>query len=725
MKNAGWWSGVLFLGMALPAWAQQEYIYVTGNADSSVTVMKQAVPPTSAPIVQKTIFDPRVSGPFDILYDSGRRRLYISNNTAKPGTIAVIDATTTAVIGTFSVLASQNLLGMALSDDGNFLYVAGQLVTPPLPTITPAVFEINLTAANPQGTLLDSNGAAGDAATSVVVIPARLAGGSGNGPGRIYYTVPQIPNGPGYIAVAYKIGAGPTSFTVGPATGNPDVTLPTRMARSPDGTIAFATCTNNVNLFMRLLRIDAVANTCAEATIGTALATGQATKDVSFRPETVVQTAYVWGSNATAGDVVWQVDSTGASLTSISPAQAFALGSIRHHLDPSGNDFIYLGDGGGGAAFGRINAAGGALVTMNPGGAGKGATYFAFAPMPAAPLLFDCAPKGQVNSPNVPIILKGQNFLPGAQVSIGGTIPTTTTFVSPSELDLVFTGVTAGADTVQVMNPDAQMTSLQNYYELCGAAVTNSPLALPSLDQGYALFSVPQYSSLAQVQQAFETALGPYNPMNYRVFFWNADHYDELNQIGSDPQDMSGRAFWVITRSGGAVSVPGLDCFANSAGAPRVIPLTPGWNLVSNPLFDTTLGHPHMNWNTVQVTTDGSNLASAVATNSPSAASIIDPNLWQFAGGMYQTTGVLVAGSGYWVNNISGGYAYLVFNPGNLFKLVGPPPAGGGGGSPPPGPPGAALGDSTGGTSCALLGPELLLLALAFHRRRWRRRLGA
>src|SRR5204863_441745 len=119
--------------------------------------------------------------------------------------ITIIDGDTLTVAGTITVADSQQLKGMVMSDDGNSLYVAGRSIS----QSAAAVFHVDpVTTTN----ALLAFDALGPAAEDCAVIPASVAGGSGNSPGRIYYSVPGP--SPGFVAVHYIIGSGPARFNM-------------------------------------------------------------------------------------------------------------------------------------------------------------------------------------------------------------------------------------------------------------------------------------------------------------------------------------------------------------------------------------------------------------------------------------------------------------------------------------------------------------------------------
>ncbi|HXX94234.1 MAG TPA: hypothetical protein VEN81_11415, partial [Planctomycetota bacterium] len=363
-----------------------------------------------------------------------------------------------------------------------------------------------------------------------------------------------------------------------------------------------------------------------------------------------------------------------------------------------------------------------------------GTTKFGFMSMPPAPVIFETSPKGDVNQANNLITVAGANFLPGAVIQLPGPpaagptfITLATTFVNSGTLQgTTVAGMLAGEQDVYVVNPDTQTTLLHQFYTTCGPALAPWTKNLPAQSTGYEIFSAPQYSSVSSLTAALETSLGPYNPFFYRVFFWKSGQYVELNQMTNDT-DLSGRAFWALTRNGGSLTISGLDCFANAVSGIRVIPLDPGWNLISLPYQNG--GLLGMNWTQVQVTADGAAWSGAGPADGTPA--LLNPLLYVFLNGNYQAVNALVAGEGYFVYNPTGSRVYLLFN---AAQLVTPAiiPYGvrvplAAGAPVPPGPPSQGPQADGSGSSggCGILGPEFLLWAAAFHHLGRRRRLRA
>jgi hypothetical protein len=725
------WTG-LFLAAAAASAVAQDYIYVTNRAGGAngVSVFKQASPATLAPAIVRTINDASFQQANSIVAVASRRRLYVSNAGANPGTITVINGDTLKVDTVFTVNGSQQLTGISASADDQAIYVAG--LDPTAVTGGPTVWRVDLGTG--VSTVAGSHTDPGIPALDCAIIEANAVGGVGNGPGKLYFSVPT--KVPGYIGIVNILGGGTYSQINTNAAPLTLVGSPARMDRSPDHKLVFVSCSNiglsggpdnNLHLIGINTSTDAPADIVLQ---NNGSPNPYTTMDVSFRPEIAAVRAFVLGSNGGVLNI-YLVDSGGAVVPPVlGPNPPPAALTVNHHLDAAGNDFLYYGEStGASTGFGRFNVATGAQLAAGTSGA-NGPTKFAFMTMPPAPGIDQVCPKGNVNAAGNVFTVEGANFIPTAVIQVPGAVsPITlaTTFVNSGTLQgTTAAGMLLGEQDVTVINPDGQSTLLHQFYTTCGAALTPWSQTLPSLSAGYSMFSVPQYSSVSSLRAALAASLGPYNPVFYRIFFWEVDHYVELDNMVDDC-DVAGRAFWALTRLGGSFTLNGLDCFANRVSGTRVIPLNPGWNMISMPYQNGA--QIHMNWTNVQVTADGAAWTGAGPADGTPA--LLNPLLYEFVNGAYSTVNVLQTGHGYFVNNVTSSFIYLLFNGVNVFK-PGPGPATtytalAAGAVSPPGPPGEGVADGSSSKKhgCGFLGPELLLVALAFHRLRRRRRLGA
>ncbi len=349
---------------------------------------------------------------------------------------------------------------------------------------------------------------------------------------------------------------------------------------------------------------------------------------------------------------------------------------------------------------------------------GQGPHVAAVAP-PNGPLkVFTAHPKGNLDGVGNKIRVEGQNFIPGAVVYAGPHLMNTQ-YVDSSTL--IADTETFGnlSSNIIVENPDGKKAELAAFYVSHAGLTAPYTLQLPTAPEGYAMMSFPQYASLDDLKRGFEMAMGPYNPSLYRVFFWKRDRYIELDQIAPNDRDLCGEAFWVITRDGGRITLDAPDVLLNTTWY-RVVPLAPGWNMISLPFYSLlTVMTP---WGSVGVTADGSDIANT--TPADSSPMLIAPELYGYWNGAYQIeTSGMTAGRGYFVRNVTSSFIYLVFQSGGEMTAAEPLPVFAKSSSTPPPPPSGGLSEGR-RNRCGFLGVEFAIL-YAFHLAFRRRRLGA
>ncbi len=711
------------LAMAAQAWAPPENGFVTNQAANTVTVFD---PITGFTVTTLTGFN----SPYGIVGVNSRRKVYVSNSGATPGTITIINADTLAVVNTVTVANSANLRGLDVSADDNVLFVAGYNTL----LSQAGVFAVNLATetASYQGGI----GFVAPATDCVVCRSSAMGGTGGAGPGRIFYTVPQL--GGSFIGVIdINVGA-PGPASIAPPAGTD---LPRAIARSPDDRRVLVACDDTTAANVPLIVVDAL-NATAVAVSLSPVGGGAQTLDVSFRPELAPMRAYVLGGNAVA-NTVYRVDAFGALVDQSTTTPPPMAGTLNHHIDSfSLDDRIYLGDQLNGLAFERMDSSSSpAAAFAGDYTAGAGPRKFAFLPQPlgSAPRVFATCPSGSFDALPVALRVEGQNFQPGSVVRLDdgvGVSTLTTSFIDSSTLlaTAPVPALTAGriCDVI-VENPDFQTGQLTQVLAVYGAAAPSPALTipLPGRFAGYEMKSFPQYASTDDLLQALQAQLGPYNPFFYRVFLWFKGDYVELDQLPQGTCDLAGRAFWVLTRFGAQATLARPDVQANTVARTnqyRVVPIPAGWSLVALPLAGSV---GQMPWAAVGVTADGTNPASAVSVTA--APALISPDLYDRVNRQYVLSNTLERGKGYFVLNVSGGPVFLVFDGALVTKPgqeVAPTFTSLAAGSPqPPPPPDGGLTDEGSSSGCAMLGLEsflvLALVRLAFPRRRRTRKVGA
>ncbi|MFQ6608092.1 MAG: LamG-like jellyroll fold domain-containing protein [Fidelibacterota bacterium] len=138
----------------------------------------------------------------------------------------------------------------------------------------------------------------------------------------------------------------------------------------------------------------------------------------------------------------------------------------------------------------------------------------------------------------------------------------------------------------------------------------------------YTMISIPGDLSDQNIEQQFGDELGTYDPEQWRVFRWKNQSYVE-----NSGELQLGNGFWIISRN--AVSLQAENGLSTHLFGGISINLESGWNMVGNPYaFDVNMS---------DVEADGG---------------AIEPTLYEYNGGGYNTLTTLQPGRGYWL------YAY-------------------------------------------------------------------
>lgn len=351
------------------------------------------------------------------------------------------------------------------------------------------------------------------------------------------------------------------------------------------------------------------------------------------------------------------------------------------------------------------------------------------AALPAAPAqtgpaeVFRVCPRGGPNSRDVVLTIEGRNFTAQTQVALrdvqGLSTPLSVVVVHSGLVRAVVpAGTQQGLYSIEVTNGVRPSDILDSSYTVSGGTAFMDAVPIPGPGSGYALRSIPQYCTVADLLTALENALGPYNPVLYRVLVWRGGRYRDLVDLPRDC-DLSGQSFWILGKAAGTANVGAPDCFA-ATGTPGsailVLPLEPGWNQISLPFYSRSAGSEWLSWSDVFVDTDSA-LSNRVSTGTATAL-IGSPYAWD--GRAYVQATNLVVGEGYFVYNRTPGLLYVIFDA--LYLQGWTKGIVSSGAETPPPPPGAPAGEDGGeGSSCGLLGWDAVAL-LALVRLRVRRR---
>jgi hypothetical protein len=710
MKTLLWAAAILGASASALA-AQQQNIWIANRGGGGTVCV---LTPARAEIKRFTAAD-GISVPWDIVYVPAHNVVVVSNNGN--GTLSVIDATTLQIIQNVSVPLGNNLRGMSVSGDQNSVFVAG------LNNGNSGVFQLSLpsrSVAALSNTIFDTT-----PPEDCVVINASRVGGSGNGPGKVYYSVP----GGNYIGVLTVNPPGPdTSISLG-SGALAGVSVPTQLSRTPDHSAVFAGCQTNPALFVRVVRIvPGVTDTPDQPPVrSTSMALTHFVRDVEFRPSGPPFRGFV-NLSESGGNAIAEIDDFGSEIPATAVAPPPAPGRLNLN---AGMSQLFVGETSGTSnQYGVSDVSSGlaaVAVVLTPAGT-SGPAAFAFSPRGSAPVVSDVSPSGMLSAPGTSIEIRGAHFTSSTTVAFFDTagLPfnRTVNFVDPGRLLVNGDGLPPDRFEIRVTNPDLQTFRLVDYFLSIQGPVPTTPYvqAVPGRFQGYELRSVPQYLNAGDLLSAVSAQFGGYNPSNVRVFLQEGSGYTELNQ--ADPGlDLSGRSFWILSRFGGPLSLsrpPVGESLQVTAEDVKVVILQPGWNMVAQPALNTGTGG-RMSLADIFVFSDSLLTVPAAAGGSliDSATATVTSFPVIYSGGSYvvlSSTDHVFAGEGYWLRNNTTGPLYMRFLNSDaqakgiagksaaakaVAKAAGVPDL-------PPPPPGAALAEDGDTSGCGLPGLEVL-----------------
>jgi hypothetical protein len=708
---------------AAPALAQNEYVWITRRASGSggVTIFDS----TGNGVAQLAGAAYGFDQPYGIVSAPVHKLVVVSNSGATPGTVTLLHADTFQPLNVLTIPGSSNLTEMSLSADQNSVFIAGQDVA------GPAVFRVDL----PSGSSARAGGTVGSGpATGVAVIRASNAGGSGIGPGKVYFSVFSADQ-------VYEINlltGGTTTLIQYGSGAYPGLSQPRTLARLPDHSAVYATAVTTGPTVMDWVRIDPAQPISAATVVqldATSMAFGNSVTDATFLNVLGTPRGFALVTRDASPTEIVEINLNGQALGGASyRSVGAAVQGVNLH---PGRNTAYMGASSttdqnfytsdiSGVTPGLLTAVVDVAFNQN------GATRFAFVPPPPPPTITDLWPVGLVTggAPGTATIrVKGSGFQPGTSVfgELGaartGALPVV--FVDSATLDVDVSGFAPGSlYDIVAANPDAQETTVSTIFQALPPASPSPPFVspLPSSAEGYALRSFPQYHTRAELEAAVTAQLGSYNAAFYRIFFWSSGRYVELDRAGAeDVPDLTGRGFFVLTRFGQSLTLSRPDAGLNTAGGNRVVVLQPGWNIVANPLINGT--NRTILYSSVNVTQDPA-LVSGI-TSAAGVPALLSTQPWEYVDRAYRRSDRMTAGQAYWIYNLSSGPLFLIINAAQV-NLAGEIPAtstpsksASSTEPPPPAPPSESesAGGDSGSPGCGLLGAEILLLAVALRRR--------
>jgi len=721
---------VLMAGLlSASAWAQSQNVFITNSAANTVTVADSftLTPLPNLPTGPNSI--PVGATPTGCISDLSRNLVYVLNSGATPATVSVIDTQIFKVVNTITITSSGSVGGITMSQDNHFLYIAGRNTV----AGEAGVFQIDLdfaTAAGTTGTYVAGIASTGQA-VDCEVLPASVVGGSGNGPGRLYFSETAS----NVIATINLLAGPPTAAALTMPTGIGTPSNPTLMTRSPDSTfILVGTANSGVFAVFQLFRINPAAAPQVDYVSVTGGSMGPSVEDVAFRTLDVAPpfSVYFLGN-----------DIPGRSVNEVAIGPTGPPGAPAAVVVNTGYGLELTYDGQLGRLF--VSGLGFTLPASydvynanttppsaenNFNSGGNNPRKFAFAPAPPPPVIDTVAEPAGINNVPFQLEIRGSGFLAGSSQarvqdnSLGVLTPATSTVVlNAGTILATFPGLLPEIFDVSVLNNDGNVSVLQNFFEGLPAAPLTPPFTvnLPPLSSGYSMLSYPQYATVGDLQAALNAQLGSYNPVTFRLFLWEQTRYVELNSPSLSPlESIMGRGFFALTRFGEPLTLSTPDVSGNTPAGQRVVVITPGWNIVSQPWINGVSNT--MTYASLQVSSSPSLAPATGADVSPLVTNV----LYEASGGSYVTGTTMTAGRAYWILNQTSGPLYLIFSRATVNKAApASAPAAAATATPPP-PPGSSLSDSGsgGGGGCGLLGGEALLVLL-FLRGLGRRRLAA
>jgi hypothetical protein len=721
-----------------------DYVWVTVNDTSGININSVMIRTTNGTAVkdlanadvQLTGISYQFNRPYDIVGSPLHHRVFVSNQGT--GTVTVVNSDTLKAIGVVPLANATSAKGMSLSEDESTLFIAGHS------TAGPAVWRLSTTTLATDAAPIGQRNDATHDAEDCVVIRAANTGGTGNGPGKVYFSVQASGAAggfPGVIGIidVQALPATPPfpapTFVPVQAAPLAEVAAPTNMDRAPDHSAVYVACTKvaTFGADLRLIRINPLTDAMTTQVVKAVSAdnTQNLVTDVSFATIGGVPKGVIlnFENDALAGiiQVTQEIDINGVAVAGTRQAanQGALTGPLSVRLS-SQSQQMFVGDiQGTGNGYSRYDATASPPTLQAPQETAVGARCLYFAVMPTPSLVVsDICPRAGVAGASAVATVYGAGFTSGMTVRCGGTtLPAT--FVDANTITVDFGGRPVGLlDILAIDGQNFARGGLDLFYQnyapppktrLAGAAGTQ--LVLPSALQGYRMVSFPQYATLTNLKAALAAQLGPYNPVLYRVFFYRNGRYVEINQLADDGCDLAGESFWILTRNGGTLTLTDPDVRLNDGASNRVIPINPGFNMISLPQMNAGGTGGTMPWGSMRVTANPLIFNPAapggpVLVTTAQGLAIVEQAV-ELQNGAYILANNLIAGQGYWINNVTSQPAYLVFQPGLVTKpavmaaVAGvAPPAG----SMPPSPPSGGISES--GSSCGLMGLEALLVLL-------------
>jgi hypothetical protein len=195
-----------------------------------------------------------------------------------------------------------------------------------------------------------------------------------------------------------------------------------------------------------------------------------------------------------------------------------------------------------------------------------------------------------------------------------------------------------------------------------------SAITLPS--GAYRMISLPGSTS-AGPDTVLADDFGSYDPTSWRLGRWNAADsgcgdrcYDEYPDIAGI---RAGRAFWLITRSGGSFDASGVS---TDLSGPAAVRLERGWNQIGTPFAFVT------DWLSATIGYEGSTYTIGEEHSVSDDTLYVEDNLVAYNGTYQGLQSMLEPWTGYWLYNASTQPVDLLLQPRLAISPTAPPLAG-------------------------------------------------
>ncbi|MBI3097345.1 MAG: IPT/TIG domain-containing protein, partial [Planctomycetes bacterium] len=311
---------------------------------------------------------------------------------------------------------------------------------------------------------------------------------------------------------------------------------------------------------------------------------------------------------------------------------------------PANVTVAFPSSSGVGAGESYDNEIGGAVISWN-----------------AAPQIWDIYPEFGPTGGGTVVTITGYDFDPGSTVYFGASPASSTSVLSPYEIQAVSPSGSSGEVDLFVYNPDNQ--SDMTHFVYSTSTSVQIGVSGGSTANDYRMYSVPAFMTGSQIIDAMESQLGPYDSTQWRCYRHESDWgYMEWPSFWDQPDsDPMGRAIWIISRNPVSLNFSG---YSTGVVSEFTVDLEIGWNQIGTPYNSAVAWSSVLAQDVDPVTHD------FVGSPEPvTSSSLVGSTLYAYDGNGYVASSSLAPGAGYWVYNAAGHNISLrVPSPGGATK---------------------------------------------------------